>query len=102
MTTAAGAALAQAQEKSQYANALTAGCDSEFQGIDVNGYLTCANVKNSSDNSARILKWSVGCVSKCRPIKCLPVGGLGAQAFGLNLGTPAYLSGDLKTKALMQ
>ena len=97
MTTAAGAALAQSQEKSQYANALTAGCDSEFQGIDVNGYLTCANVKNSSDSTARIMKWSVGCVSKCRPIKCLPVGGMGAQAFGLNLGTPAYLSGDLKT-----
>jgi ribonucleotide monophosphatase NagD (HAD superfamily) len=98
LTTAASAALAQSQEESQYANALTAGCDSEFQGVDVNGYLTCANVKNTSDNSARILKWSVGCVSKCRPIKCLPIGGLGAQAFGINLGTPAYLSQDLKTK----
>jgi len=99
MTAKASAALAQSQEKDQYVNALTAGCQSGIQGVDVNGHLTCANVKNTSDNSARIMKWNVGCVSKCRPIKCLPVGGLGAQAFGINVGTPAYLSQDLKTTA---
>jgi hypothetical protein len=98
LTTNASAALAQAQEKNQYLNAITGRCESDFQGVDVNAYLTCANPKNTSDNNARLLKWSVGCVSKCRPIKCLPVGGLGAQAFGINLGTPTYLSGDLKTK----
>jgi len=101
LTTAASAALAQSQEESQYVNAFSACCDSEIQGVDLNCYLTCGNVKNTSQNTARILKWAVGCVSKCKPIKCLPLGGFGfgAQAFGINLGTPAYLSGDLKTKA---
>ena len=99
LTHKASAALAQAQEKDQYLNALTGCCESEFQGVDVNAYLTCANPENTSGNSARLLKWSLGCVSKCKPIKCLPVGGLGAQAFGINLGTPTYLSQDLESKA---
>ena len=98
MTTAASAALAQSGENDQYINALTAGMETKAQGIDLNAALTCANAKNTSDKSARILKWSLGCVSKCQPIKCLPMqGGMGAQAFGINIGTPAYLSEDLES-----
>jgi hypothetical protein len=95
-TTAANEALAVHNGQKQYTNAITASCESEVQGIDVNGHLTCANLENNDDTSdqSRLLKWSVGCVSKCRPIKCLPGSGLGAQAFGINLGTPTYLSQD--------
>lgn len=91
------AALAQAQEKDQRLNAFSGICQSELQGVDINGYLTCANPENTSRNSARILKWSAGCVSKCKPIKCLPFGGILPQAFGINIGTPAYLSQDLNS-----
>ena len=96
-TSKVNAALAQAQQKDQRLNAFSGICQSELQGVDINGYLTCANPENISGNSARLLKWSVGCVSKCKPIKCLPFGGILPQAFGINIGTPVYLSQDLNS-----
>ena len=101
-TAAASRALAAHASKKQYTNAITASCESDVQGVDVNAHLTCANLENdnaaNSDNS-RLMRWSVGCVSKCRPVKCLPLGSLGSQAFGLNLGTPTYLNQDQKNTA---
>jgi hypothetical protein len=96
LTGAARDVLRQAARKSQYVNSLVGGCCSQFQGIDMSASLACANPKNLDNNSARLLKWQVGCVSKCKPLKCLPTTlGMGAQAFGLNVGTPTYLSQDI-------
>ena len=90
LTAAASLALRQSAVKSQYVNSLAGGCCSQFQGIDMSASLACDN------DQARILKWQVGCVSKCKPLKCLPKTlGMGAQAYGLNVGTPAYLSQDI-------
>jgi hypothetical protein len=96
VTPAATLALRQAAVKSQYVNSLAGGCCSQFQGIDMSASLACANLENDDNDDARILKWQVGCVSKCKPLKCLPKTlGMGAQAYGLNVGTPAYLSQDI-------
>jgi hypothetical protein len=95
MTAKASAALSQAQEKDQYLPSLTGTCESDYKGFGLNAALTCANPKNTSDNTARIMKWSVGCVSKCKKLKCIADYGIQSQAFGLNIGTPAYLSEDL-------
>jgi len=96
LTNKASKALQQGGVKNQYVNSLVGGCCSQFQGVDMSASLACANVENNNNDQARILKWQVGCVSKCKPLKCLPKTlGMGAQAYGLNVGTPAYLSQDI-------
>lgn len=76
-------------------NALTAVCATNFEGFEINGALTCANTKPidtaDSQTEGRVLKWSVGCVTKCKEIDCIP-GGLGkVDAYGMVVSTPAYL-----------
>ena len=96
ITQAAEEAIQQSVEKSQYVNSLVAGYNSKYKNIDLTASIACANTKNISDNEARILKWSVGCLNKCKSKTCFPkLFGIGIQAFGLNVGTPAYLNEDI-------
>ena len=70
----------------------------EFQDIELNGNITClnSNIRNGQTNygdgkQGRIMQWSIGCVSKCQEIKCLPKILGSPLAYGLVLSTPFYL-----------
>lgn len=64
---------------------LTATCASELTPqVNLSCALSCANLQTSG----RILKWSAGCVTK-QPSLENP--GVASAAYGIHIGTPAYL-----------
>tara|TARA_Y100000991_G_scaffold215674_1_gene207350 strand:- start:872 stop:2146 length:1275 start_codon:yes stop_codon:yes gene_type:complete len=65
----------------------------ELKDVELNGNITClnSNIENA-DKQGRIMQWSIGCVSKCKGIKCLRKILPPPVAYGIVLSTPFYLN----------
>lgn len=77
---------------------LTATCTSEISpGVHLGCALACMNLKGGKSD-ARILKWSAGCTSVCKKVH-LPKQNksINIDAYGIHIGTPAYLQNDYNT-----
>ena len=77
---------------------LTAVCSSEISpGVHLGLALSCMKLKGGNSD-ARILKWSAGCTSVCKKVH-LPKHNktVNIDAYGIHVGTPAYLQNDYST-----
>ena len=77
---------------------LTAMCSSEISpGVHLGLALACMKLEGGNSD-ARILKWSAGCTSVCKKVH-LPKHNktINVDAYGIHVGTPAYLQNDYNT-----
>jgi hypothetical protein len=94
-TAKAASAIADTVARDDSINALTGIISTDYEGFELNAALTCANTRALSTDTAqddgRVLRWSVGCLTKCKKIHCLPDENGKIDAYGMVVSTPTYL-----------
>ena len=99
ITSNAKSAIEASLGKDEKLTLLTSACSSEIQpGIALDCALACANLKDGTNNKGRVMKWSVGCSTLCKPLH-IKGKSFGVQAYGCHVGTPTYLQEEYDSTA---
>jgi hypothetical protein len=100
ITINAKSALQQSLGKDKKLTLLTSACSSELQpGVSLDCAIACANLKDGTNNKGRVLKWSAGCSSLCKPLHIKGKKVFGVEAYGCHVGTPTYLQEEYDSTA---